>query len=90
VRARDIQRQWETAAKYQLISSTRGQLGGVQALRMVAQYQASGASELYKQEQIVAEKGQYFYLVSYTAPLNLYDKHYAKMEQVIKTFQFLP
>jgi len=90
VRAGDIQRQWGTAAKYQLISQAKSQFAGAPAMRMVAQYQAPGASELYKQEQIVAEKGQYFYLVSYTAPLELYDKHYASMERVIQTFQFLP
>jgi hypothetical protein len=90
VRARDIQRQWGTAAKYQLVSQEKLQLAGAPAVRMIAQYQGPGSSEMYKQEQFVCEKGQYFYLVSYTAPLDLYAKHYAAMERVIKTFQFLP
>jgi hypothetical protein len=90
VRARDIQRQWGTAAKYQLISQDKVPLAGAPSIRMIAQYQLPGSSEMYKQEQFVAERGQYFYLVSYTAPLDLYAKHYAKMERVIKMFQFLP
>ena len=90
VRARDLQRQWGTAAKYQLISQEKGQLAGAPSVRMVAQYQGPGGSDMYKQEQFVCEKGQYFYLVSYTAPLDLYARHYAQMERVIKMFQFLP
>jgi hypothetical protein len=90
VRARDLQRQWGTAAKYQLVSQEKGQLAGAPSVRMVAQYQGPGSTDLYRQEQFVCEKGQYFYLVSYTAPLDLYAKYYASMERVIKTFRFLP
>jgi hypothetical protein len=89
-RARELQRQWATAPKYQLVSQEQGQLGGAPAVRMLAQYQIPGGTDLYRQEQFVCEKGAYFYLISYTAPVDLYPKHYAKMERAIKAFQFLP
>jgi hypothetical protein len=90
VRARDIQRQWATAAKYQLISQEKGTLAGSPAITMIAQYQSPGGPDMYKQEQIVCEKGPNFYLISYAAPLNLYATHHAKMEHALKAFQFLP
>ena len=89
-RAKDLQRQWATAPKYQLVAQEKGQLGGAPAVRMLAQYQAPGGPDLYRQEQFVTEKGQYFYLIGYTAPADLYDKAYPAMARVIKAFQFLP
>ena len=45
---------------------------------------------MYKQDQFVSERGQYFYLIAYTAPFDLYDKYHAVMERVVQSFEFLP
>jgi hypothetical protein len=73
-----------------MISRVNSPLGGQPAIRMVVEYQQPGGTERFRQEQVVAERGQYFYLVGYTASPDLYDKAYGAMKQALSTFTFLP
>jgi len=57
---------------------------------MVAIYQLPGEKEMYKQDQLIVERGKYFYWIGYTAPENLFEKYKGIMEQAVGSFQFLP
>lgn len=89
-RANQLEKQWKTAPAYRMISRATGTLGGQPAIRMVVEYQQPGGTERFRQEQVVAERGLYFYLVGYTASPDLYDKAYGAMQQALATFEFLP
>ena len=84
----DLERQLATAQGYKLLVQEKGRISGQPALRLAMVYQTS--SGLYQQEQFLVERGPYFYYIGYTAPQRLFKKYKWALDQVIKTFKFLP
>lgn len=88
--AQGFAKQLATAPRYKIISLEEGNLAGQPAVRIKALYQGPGTRELFKQDQVLAEKGAYFYWVGYTAPEDLFDKYSLFMDQALGSFKFLP
>ena len=88
--AQDFAKQLTTVPKYKILSVVEGDLSGQKAVRIVAIYQMPGGEEIFKQDQLIVERGKYFYWIGYTAPENLFEKYKGIMEQAIGSFQFLP
>ncbi len=88
--AQGFAQQLSTAPRYKIISLEEGNLAGQPAVRIKALYQGPGTKELFKQDQVLAEKGAYFYWIGYTAPEDLFDKYSMFMDQAIGSFKFLP
>jgi len=87
--AQGFAKQLATAPKYKIFSVVEGDLSGQKAVRMVAVYQLPGGEEMFKQDQLIVERGNYFYWIGYTAPENLFEKYKGIMEQAVGSFQFL-
>jgi hypothetical protein len=88
--AQGFAKQLATAPKYKILSLDEGNLAGQPAVRIKAVYQGPGTKETFKQDQVIAEKGAYFYWIGYTAPEDLFEKYAKFMEQAIGSFKFLP
>jgi len=88
--AQGFAKQLATAPKYKILSLVEGDLSGQKAVRVVAIYQLPGGEEMFKQDQLIVERGKYFYWIGYTAPENLFEKYKGIMEQTVGSFQFLP
>ena len=86
----DLERQWSTFPDYKLLGRDKGRLAGQPALRLRAVYQAPQGGELFQQEQLVVERGPYYYCIGDTAPQRLFSKYKWALDQVLKTFKFLP
>ena len=89
-RANGLEQQFATAQDYARISREPFTLAGQPAIRLVVTYRQTGVKEAFKQEQVIAERGAYFYTIAYTAPVGLYERSAAVMKAVIAGFQFLP
>lgn len=89
-RADELEQQFATAPQFSRLSRTRFVLAGQPAIRLVVTYQQPGGTERFKQDQVIAERGDYYYMLGYTAPADLFDRAAPVMAQVISSFQFLP
>jgi hypothetical protein len=88
--AQGIQKQWGTAKKYRLLSKKNLQVAGQPAMQMVVEYQMPQGTEMYRQEQLIIQRGEFFYWMGYIAPVNFFAKYHTAMDQAIRSFQFLP
>ena len=86
----DLERQWAAMPGYKLLGRDTGRLSGQPALRLRAVYQASQGGELFQQDQLLVERGPYYYCIGYTAPQRLFNKYKWALDHVLKTFKFLP
>ncbi len=86
----EIIRQWSSAPRFKLISKERGRLAGQPAVRLVARYQLAGTKDMYGQEQYLTERGEYYYWIGYTAPLDMFERYRWIMDRSIASFRFLP
>ena len=86
----DLERQWATPQDYKLLGRDNGRLSGQPALRLKAVYRPFKGGELFQQEQLLVERGPYYYCIGYTAPQRLFSKYKWALDQVLKTFKFLP
>lgn len=87
--ARDFAKQIATAPKYKIISVTEGDLAGAPAVRIQCVYQHPKNKEIFRQDQIIALKGNFFLWLGFTAPKNLYDKYHPLMDRCLASFAFL-
>gem|GEM_PF-5551791 len=85
-----VEQQWRSAPQYQLLSKQTGTLAGQRGVRLLAQYQMPGTTQIYKQEQFIIDRAPYFFWLGYTAPLPLFDKHQAAMVKAVNTLKFVP
>lgn len=89
-RANGVEKQFATAPNFKRISRERFTLAGQPAIRLLVTYQQPGGKEMFKQEQVIAERGSFFYMIAYTAQTSLYDRAAAVMKTAIDKFQFRP
>ncbi len=87
--ARDFAKQIATAPKYKIISVTEGNLAGAPAVRIECIYQHPTNKEIFRQDQVIALKGGFFYWLGFTAPKNLYAKYHPVMDRCLDSFAFL-
>ncbi len=74
---------------YRLTEEQSGLLDEHAAQRLLVEYQDKSHQALIRQEQFVAQYPDYFYLIAYTAPFDLYDQYHAAMDRVLKSFHVL-
>ncbi|MEW5910940.1 MAG: DcrB-related protein [Thermodesulfobacteriota bacterium] len=86
----EIEKQWGAAPQYRLLAKQTGTLAGQRGVRLLAQYQLPGTTQMFKQEQFIVDRSPYFFWLGYTAPLALFDKHQAVMVQAVNTLKFVP
>lgn len=83
-------KQWSTAPKFKLISRQTGSLANTRGVRLMAQYQLPGTTEMFKQEQFIVDRSTYFFWIGYTAPIELFDANQHFMAKAIDTLKFMP
>lgn len=76
--------------QYRLLARQTGTLAGQRGVRMLVEYQLPGSSQVFRQEQFVADRAPYYFWLAYTAPVDLFDKHQALMAQAVTSLSFLP
>lgn len=66
-------------------------IGGQEAPYFVATYTAadsSGIANGFVHTQIVVDHGEHYYLISYSGPVPIYQKHLGVFQNMVQTFQF--
>ncbi|MBI4800236.1 MAG: hypothetical protein HY794_16215 [Desulfarculus sp.] len=76
--------------QYRLLARQTGSLAGQRGVRLLVEYQLPGSSQVFRQEQFVADRAPYYFWLAYTAPVDLFDKHQALMARAVSSLSFLP
>ncbi len=84
--ADEIVSQWKAMNEFKLIQSNTGDLNGNTATYLVASFETPGGNA-YQQMQSIIDHEPYYYMISYTAPKNLFRKYYFVMIHLISTFR---
>ena len=87
---KDLEQQWARGQNYKLLSREKIRVGGQPALRLKAVYKLPTGKETFQQDQVVVERGRYYYHIGYTAPQELFGKYKWAFDHVLKSFKFLP
>jgi len=74
---------------FRLLSSEPVQIGGSPAARLLAEYDGPEESAPLRQDQLIVDCGLYYYYISYTAPVELFDKYEFVMNELVDSFKFL-
>lgn len=90
--AEGLARQIRSAPDGKLVTSDTAAIAGQPAPYFVASYTAPDSRKVataFAHTQIVMDHGAYYYLLSYSGPAPIYQKHLATFQHVVETFRFV-
>ncbi|MBI5521561.1 MAG: hypothetical protein HY910_02945 [Desulfarculus sp.] len=90
VQAQEFLGQIGNNPQYRLLARQTGTLAGKRGVRLLVEYQLPGSSQVFRQEQFVANRAPYYFWLAYTAPVDLFDRHHALMARAVASLTFLP
>ncbi len=86
--AADYVAQWSRNPGYRLLARKQGTVGGLPAVLLLARYRTRGRE--FQQEQVAIQRGVSYYLIGYTAPLELFERGRPHMDRALASLRFTP
>ena len=86
--AQELEDEWSGLKGYRLLSREPFRFEGNPAVRMAAEYDGPEDSGVFRQDQIIMDRGLYYYYIAYTAPVPLFDKYKFVMDELVDSFKF--
>lgn len=84
----ELEDEWSRMKAYRILSREPFRFEGNPAIRMVAEYDGPEDSGAFRQDQIIVDRGLYYYYIAYTAPVPLFDKYKFVMDELVDSFKF--